>query len=438
MSFCERFPEVFSQLHPTKNGHIDTSKLRSSSRTRVWWLCTKAGCGCPHEWESTVANRTDVERGCPFCAGQRVCYHDSLAVRAPEIAASLHPEKNHDSAEALGLYSDKIMWWICPVKSECGCVHEWQSTVSNRVAGNGCPVCFGRKPCPHTSLAGGFPDIAKQLHPTRNGKLVPAELTAYSHKRLWWLCPNKPDCGCVHEWQTKVYCRTRFHTGCPYCARKKVCVHGTLAIRFPKLAAELHPTRNTDVDISTITALSPKKLWWQCTAGHEWAASVSNRTFLKSGCPVCACSKLEDAAIAALTELGIPFIQHYRLDIRARTSGNVIVDFFLPDHDIIIELDGRQHFQKIKFFHREPDTFMNQRLRDIRLNAFVLQHPTMSMLRVAYSDVAYVAIIISAFLNRPGALKVVFSNPRLYSGRSLTDDGSADEEPPIAGCGVRK
>jgi rubrerythrin len=56
----------------------------------------------------------------------------------------------------------------------------------------------------------------------------------------------------------------------------------------PDLAAELHPIRNGDHDAANIAEGSSSRLWWRCSnCGHDWQATVSNRTIRGSGCPVC-------------------------------------------------------------------------------------------------------------------------------------------------------
>jgi hypothetical protein len=53
-----------------------------------------------------------------------------------------------------------------------------------------------------------------------------------------------------------------------------------------QLLAELHPTLNNNLDVSSLAAGSNKKVWWQCSLGHEWEASPSARK-KGGGCPVC-------------------------------------------------------------------------------------------------------------------------------------------------------
>ena len=62
----------------------------------------------------------------------------------------------------------------------------------------------------------------------------------------------------------------------------------SLAELHPELVAELSP-RNEGVDAAELGAGSRLKPWWRCrSCGHEWRASVTNRTLRGSGCPRCA------------------------------------------------------------------------------------------------------------------------------------------------------
>ncbi|MBR6548783.1 MAG: zinc-ribbon domain-containing protein [Clostridia bacterium] len=64
------------------------------------------------------------------------------------------------------------------------------------------------------NLAAGFPALATEWHPTKNGTLTPRQVTPNSHKKIWWRCSNG------HEWKTSVNNRTSLHRGCPECSKK--------------------------------------------------------------------------------------------------------------------------------------------------------------------------------------------------------------------------
>ena len=76
-----------------------------------------------------------------------------------------------------------------------------------------------------------FPELVKQWHPTKNGTIKPEEITAGSHKKYWWKCPEGPD----HEWEALVYTRTRKQkSGCPFCSGFRASVTNSQLPYFQK------------------------------------------------------------------------------------------------------------------------------------------------------------------------------------------------------------
>ena len=51
-------------------------------------------------------------------------------------------------------------------------------------------------------LATLFPDIAAQWDAERNGSLRPDQVTSFSNRKVWWLCPEG------HVWHTAISNRT--------------------------------------------------------------------------------------------------------------------------------------------------------------------------------------------------------------------------------------
>lgn len=197
----------------------------------------------------------------------------SLQSTHPELAAQLHPLRN-GALTALDLSSGlaRSVWWLCPNG------HEWQASVAGRVAGRGCAQCVRSEPLTR-SLANVHPELAAELHPSRNLGVVAEQLAPQSSWQVWWRCPRG------HEWEARVYVRAR-GGGCPICVRQRVASERSLAHKLPALAAELHPERNPGIDASTLAAGSSRLVWWQCAAGHEWEARVYSRA-AGNGCPRC-------------------------------------------------------------------------------------------------------------------------------------------------------
>jgi len=123
------------------------------------------------------------------------------------------------------------------------------------------------------------PSLAKEWHPTKNGKLAPQDVQSYSLKKIWWICESG------HAWEAPVARRTKGF-GCPYCNGKKACTDNCLQTRNPRLAKEWHPTKNGKLTPRDVTSCSGKTVWWQCKEGHAWKNRISYRNY-GSNCPVC-------------------------------------------------------------------------------------------------------------------------------------------------------
>lgn len=129
------------------------------------------------------------------------------------------------------------------------------------------------------------PQLVSEWHPTKNGSLIPSQVTAGTNKKVWWLGK------CGHEWEATVASRHK-GVGCPYCAGKRVIVGvNDLATVNPELAAEWHPTKNGNLLPAQVKVKSNKKVWWKCAEGHEWEATVCSRTN-GNGCPYCSNKKV--------------------------------------------------------------------------------------------------------------------------------------------------
>jgi hypothetical protein len=80
---------------------------------------------------------------------------------------------------------------------------------------DGCPFCAGRRVSKTNMLALMNRKVAREWHPTKNGKLTPRDVTWGSGRRVWWRCVSG------HEWQAPIHARAKLGRGCPYCQRRK-------------------------------------------------------------------------------------------------------------------------------------------------------------------------------------------------------------------------
>ena len=195
---------------------------------------------------------------------------DSLSAKNNFLTREWNYVKNENlTPQDVTHNSHKKVWWKCKKG------HEWVARIADRNRGSGCPYCCGQKVC----LATLYPKLAKEWYSVRNGDLTPKDVTSGTRKKVWWLCKYG------HEWITAISDR-RNGCGCPYCSGKKTNRDNCLETLNKKLAKEWHPSNNPGLSAKNVTCYSHKKVWWLCSGGHAFQATVANRSNGR-GCPYC-------------------------------------------------------------------------------------------------------------------------------------------------------
>ena len=187
------------------------------------------------------------------------------------------------------------------------------------------------------SLAETYPEVAKQWHPTLNGKLTPNDFTKGSDKKVWWKCPEGGD----HEWESNIYNRSKGN-GCPVCSGRKAVNSNCLATLNPELAMEWHPTKNGDLTPYHFTEGTHKKVWWKCDKGedHEWKTSVVKRTN-GTNCPFCTLTPQSKQELTITFEFMKLFKNIDPKGLKTKLEGRLrAIDIFIPKLNLCIEFDG--------------------------------------------------------------------------------------------------
>ncbi len=264
-------PELSKEWNYEKNGNLKPEHFSANSGKKVWWRCSKG-----HEWQATISSR-NTGHGCPYCAGKRVLkgFNDLLTVNLI-VAKEWNYEKNSNlKPENFTANSNKKVWW------KCSKGHEWLVTIANRNDGYGCPYCSGRYAVKgEDDLLTVNPTLAKEWNYEKNGNLKPENFTEKSGQKVWWKC------GKGHEWQARIADRNRGR-GCPYCSgRYAIKGENDLQTVNPVLSKEWNYEKNNGLTPADVMSNSGKKVWWKCSKGHEWQATIGNRN-KGSGCPIC-------------------------------------------------------------------------------------------------------------------------------------------------------
>ena len=138
---------------------------------------------------------------------------NDLLSQYPDCINEWDFKKNHPlSPDTITAGSSKKVWWICSKG------HSYEQSINlHIIRGYSCPYCSHQKVfAGYIDLETLFPDIAKEWHPSKNAELTPSNVTAYSQKKVWWLCPMG------HSYEQTVERRVRRGRACYYCSGHKV------------------------------------------------------------------------------------------------------------------------------------------------------------------------------------------------------------------------
>ncbi|WP_425552450.1 zinc-ribbon domain-containing protein [Dactylosporangium maewongense] len=253
------------------------------------------------------------------------------------------------------------------------CHHQWESTVTNRAAGKGCPACGRRRAVvSRRTLAAGA--SFRETHPELAALFVsnstnpgrgPDGFTAGTNDMCVWRCP-----ACQKTFERAVYTHaTRGLCGpCGHAAvgvtRRRAPREKSLAIMLPKVAASFvenlsWPGHGPEALFQRSTAVCS----WRCRCGATYEATVRQRTKSPEfGCGRCrrrgrSLLELEVAHLLA-TATGEQVEVDFPIDGgRAQAER---IDLFLPVAGLYIDLDPAQ-------WHSRPE----QHAQDLRKSAIM-------------------------------------------------------------------
>lgn len=210
----------------------------------------------------------------------RTIKEKSLSYLYPDIAAEWHPTKNKSRTPLLvSAGSNQKAWWL----GKCG--HEWETRISHRTNGSGCPYCSNQL------LLVGFNDL-QTLHPEiaadwdyeKNYPLEPHDVVLGSYSSYWWKCQYG------HEWNASIKSRfaNKRNYGCPFCSGHRVWPgFNDIGSTHTYLLEEWDYDKNNTLP-SEVSKGSHYNAWWvgkDCQ--HRYQMTVYLRT-LGCGCPYCA------------------------------------------------------------------------------------------------------------------------------------------------------
>ncbi|KAL3143825.1 hypothetical protein ABBQ32_003652 [Trebouxia sp. C0010 RCD-2024] len=198
-------PQVAQYWDFAKNEEAPEQVLAGSG-CKAEWKCP----ACKYEWKATIQVRVRASSGCPKCSQASTVKHSqpTFAKAQPAELAEWDHERNNAEKmypEHITLGSNRQVHWVCSCCPK-GQPHRWTARPLDRVRnGQGCAVCASRQPCVCNSLESLFPAVAAEFDVDKNS-FAPSEVTAASHKKVWWRTVKRG------SWRQAVYARTKRRT----------------------------------------------------------------------------------------------------------------------------------------------------------------------------------------------------------------------------------
>ena len=311
------------------------------------------------------------------------------------------------------LRNNKKLKWKC-LKDDCN--EEFESSWNSILDGRGCGYCAGQLVGVSNCLATKRPDLIEEWHPTLNGELTPYDITVSSGKYVWWQCSKNPK----HFWKTKVSARTNSNCGCPYCAGFYPSEDYNLLVINPEICKDWDYIKNNRKP-EEYTPNTKEKVWWKCKeCGYEWKTSIDSRNGCDkkpgTGCPECNKSKGEKRISNYLINNNYIIIskKYFNMsnnninklcvpqkefdDLIGLGGGLLSYDFYLPNNNLLIEYQGKQHEKFVKGIHKTKKDFEKQVEHDRRKKEYARIH-NIKLLEIWYYDFDRIEEILEANIN---------------------------------------
>lgn len=227
-----------------------------------------------------------------------------------------------------------------PLKWKCANGHIWKSAASNIIVGHWCPSC-GRKKANENRKRYGLEDI-QTISRAKKGVCISKDYST-TRSTLTFKCEKG------HIWSTEAN-QILKGSWCPDCAGiKKKNIEEIREVALKRkgklLSTEYHNAH--------------RKLKWECSNGHTFEANYNN---VRAGkwCPKCRTNYNEDKCRFILEKLtGYPFPK-----TRNILPNSIELDGYCDKLNIAFEYQGKQHYEFVKFFHRNEQALDSQIQRD--------------------------------------------------------------------------
>lgn len=342
---------------------------------------------CGHIFYSQL-KKIILGRWCHFCNNQLLCLSDNCkscfnkSFASNKKAIYWNFEKNECNPRDIFKSCNKNYYF------NCNCGHEISIKLGNIThLNNWCCYCTNKKLCTENcdlcfNKSFASHEKSKYWLYEKNDSIIPRNVFKGSDQCFYFCCIN-----CKHTFQSRIAGICSGGNWCIYCAKQKLCNSKDCDWCFNNSFASQKQAKFWDFGLNKLEPrdtfkCSGNKFYFICKEKHSFSSSLNN--IIKGQW----CSKCKEKTEGKVYEflLTISKVVHQykaewcKSDI---TKYHYPFDFFLPEHKLLIEIDGRQHFEDMECWNLlsidslERDTYKNKKALE---NGY-------SMLRIYQPDI---------------------------------------------------
>jgi very-short-patch-repair endonuclease len=348
--FKRSFASCEKSLYWSKNNNVSPRHVCKGSNEKYEFQCNV----CLHDFISSIQPMTRKNPSfCPFCSNKKLCSIENCKSCFEKSFASCEKSKylkNSDEARNILKGSDKYADFICNV-----CLHDFNMSIYNVVKGSWCPYCSNppKKLCLNYECKFCFEKSFKSHHKSNEWSikniLTPRHVFKNSGEKFLFDCKI-----CGHTFSHRLYDITRKSNSCfcPYCSGHQICSNEKCNFCFEKSFASCEKSKfwssKNNGNPRDFFKKSPQKFEFDCEKCEikftQRLSHVSNGVW----CPKCK-NKTEKIFLEYLSSNHLDVFHQYKPEwCKSSLTKRILpFDFFISSLNVIIEIDGPQHFRQI-------------------------------------------------------------------------------------------
>ena len=364
LSFENSFASNKKSIYWSKKNKLQPYNVSKATNKKFIFDCNI----CGHEFIKRISNIHN-NQWCPFCCKIKsklcinieceFCFKRSFA---SSDKSKYWSSKNKIKPRDINISSGKKFIFNCNI-----CTHEFIAQLVKITNNTWCPYCcdYNKKLCDNIQcnlcLNNSFLSSEKSKYWSSKNKIQPRNVNILSGKKYIF------NCNCGHEFLSQINSIYKGHW-CPYCCNggsQKLCNNELCIMCLNNSFANNEKSKywsykNTEKPRQVMNSTKNKYIF-SCENNHEFKKSLNHISSQKSWCPMCKHKTEKKLYDWLINKLSVNNIEHqFKIN-------KYKYDFYIKDLNLIIELDGLQHFKQISNW-KSPESCLINDVKKINLS----------------------------------------------------------------------